>query len=64
MIIMPIFAPLFVKVVDDTIIDTAPESADSSGHIGQHAIDEAYFYKCVAPNEWKRLSLSALSTWE
>lgn len=37
-----------------------PETASSTGTVGQVAWDTSYFYVCVATNTWKR---TALSTW-
>lgn len=37
-----------------------PETASSTGSVGQVAWDTDYFYVCVATNTWKR---TALSTW-
>jgi hypothetical protein len=37
-----------------------PSTATASGSPGEMAWDADYFYVCVAPNSWKRASLS---TW-
>jgi hypothetical protein len=58
----PLFRAVFAPLAGNTLVDP-PLSADSPGHLGQVAVDATYFYKCVAPNQWERLPLSALASW-
>lgn len=39
---------------------SAPETSSSAGIPGQTAYDSSYFYVCIEPNSWKRVSLD---TW-
>jgi hypothetical protein len=36
---------------------SAPETSSSAGIPGQTAYDSLYFYVCVSPNTWKRITL-------
>ena len=36
-----------------------PETSASPGHVGEMAWDNGYLYICVAPNTWKRATLSS-----
>lgn len=38
---------------------SAPETSSSAGIPGQIAYDSSYFYVCVEPNSWKRISLES-----
>jgi len=36
-----------------------PASSSAPGHVGEMAWDNGYLYICVAPNTWKRASLTS-----
>jgi hypothetical protein len=66
-IIMTPFGPVFRLADDGAVylgrvveqIPHVPASSSSPCETGEHAWDQNYEYRCVAPNSWRRAALSA-----
>jgi hypothetical protein len=45
--------------VSPNVLHNPPTSSSSSGLPGQMSYDSSFLYVCIAPNSWKRVSLSS-----